>query len=142
MYHYEITVNKQEDKKSKDLKGLLNIIVYDKQGKLAIGCNAYGRCSHGPETGYRSSHLTGTRFNKIFPNTYLVFQKDKVEITLIYNDRKIPIVRNSLMKKDYYFAMAEFIINLKANNHFNFENCIEEFLKTYAKYHKHRKELM
>ena len=146
---YEITVNKNII--DNDYKNLINIIMHDKDGRLIVGCNAYGGQSHGAGTGYRASHLP-INWLKIFPTTFVISQNDCVDVFLIYNSKRIPIVKKSIMRKDYYFALANFITDLwltKNNNKFDekfvFQNqdfdVLENFMKYYDKYNKNKKHL-
>lgn len=146
---YEININGKEFKN--DFKNLINIIVYGKNGELITGCNVYGCRSHGLETGYRVSHLP-LSWQRVFPNSFVVCQKDIVDINLIYNNKIIPIVQKSIIKKDYKYALINFVTDLwetsnknKYDEKFVFQNLdfnvMEKFMNYYQKYNKNKKHL-
>lgn len=146
---YEISINGKEFKNN--FGNLINIIVYGTNGELIIGCNVYGCRTHGVETGYRVSHLP-LSWQRVFPNSFVVCQKDIVDINLIYNNKIIPIVQKSIVKKDYKYALINFVTDLwetsnknKYDEKFTFQNLdynvMEKFMNYYTKYNKNKKHL-
>lgn len=146
---YEIKINDKIFEN--DFKNLINIFIHGKNGKLITGCNVFGGSSNGTETGYRVSHLP-VSWRKIFPNSFVVHQKDKVDISLKYKNKNIPIVQKSVIKKDYKYALINFVTDLwetsnksKFDEKFVFQNSefnvMEEFIKYYQKYNRNKKHL-